>query len=414
MYERLMFCEFAIADLSFANANVFYELGIRHALKPYTTVSIFEKGTTLPFDAAALRTFPYEYKDGAISDVVGKIAALAERVKMNIAAQRMQEDSPIAQLITKYKFPDLTYLLSEADTFVSQVNDTNKIRMEMNDLVDQWKKLNSDKEAAQGENRNSIIGAQNEIIDKVKSIEKSHEAYLSYNYELLDVLLNTYKSVNAFPEVVDMLAPLVYTTMDGNILLKQQLALAYNKIGKRDASREVLEKIIEQYGPDPETNGLLGAVYKGLMGDNSGDEFIADGYRQKAIETYLNGFAADPREFYPGVNALTLMILGDEKDERFLKFFPLVWYAVERQLVMKAKDYWVQATAMELAILDRDSKNAKKYLLSALMTKPAEWMKSTTADNLEKIYNKFTLAGNTGEFEWIKEIIGRLRTMVIK
>ena len=33
MYERLVLCDYAIADLTTANANVFYELGIRHALR---------------------------------------------------------------------------------------------------------------------------------------------------------------------------------------------------------------------------------------------------------------------------------------------------------------------------------------------------------------------------------------------
>ena len=30
MFERLMLCEYAVADLTTANANVFYELGVRH------------------------------------------------------------------------------------------------------------------------------------------------------------------------------------------------------------------------------------------------------------------------------------------------------------------------------------------------------------------------------------------------
>src|SRR5689334_10454653 len=77
MYERLMFCDFAVADLSFANANVFYELGIRHALKPFTTVSIFEVNTKLPFDTAAMRTFPYNYENGEIGSVDTKIKDLA-------------------------------------------------------------------------------------------------------------------------------------------------------------------------------------------------------------------------------------------------------------------------------------------------------------------------------------------------
>src|SRR5215211_2864651 len=33
MFERLILCEFAVADLTTANANVFYELGVRHAVR---------------------------------------------------------------------------------------------------------------------------------------------------------------------------------------------------------------------------------------------------------------------------------------------------------------------------------------------------------------------------------------------
>ncbi len=36
MFDRLMVCKFALADLTTANANVFYELGVRHALRAIT------------------------------------------------------------------------------------------------------------------------------------------------------------------------------------------------------------------------------------------------------------------------------------------------------------------------------------------------------------------------------------------
>lgn len=39
MYERLMLCEFAVADVTGANPNVYYELGIRHAIRPRSTVN---------------------------------------------------------------------------------------------------------------------------------------------------------------------------------------------------------------------------------------------------------------------------------------------------------------------------------------------------------------------------------------
>ena len=34
MYERLILADYAVADLTTANANVFYELGVRHAVRP--------------------------------------------------------------------------------------------------------------------------------------------------------------------------------------------------------------------------------------------------------------------------------------------------------------------------------------------------------------------------------------------
>jgi hypothetical protein len=54
MFERLILCEYAVADLTTANANVFYELGIRHAIRPWSTVLIFAEGGRLPFDVAPL------------------------------------------------------------------------------------------------------------------------------------------------------------------------------------------------------------------------------------------------------------------------------------------------------------------------------------------------------------------------
>lgn len=44
MYERLLLCPYAVADLTTANANVFYELGIRHAVRPGSTLLLFAEG----------------------------------------------------------------------------------------------------------------------------------------------------------------------------------------------------------------------------------------------------------------------------------------------------------------------------------------------------------------------------------
>jgi len=59
MFERLVLCEYAVADLSTANANVHYELGIRHAVRPFSTVLTFAEGFRLPFDLGPMRGVHY-------------------------------------------------------------------------------------------------------------------------------------------------------------------------------------------------------------------------------------------------------------------------------------------------------------------------------------------------------------------
>ena len=64
MYERLLVCDFAVADLTTSNPNVLYELGIRHAARPHTTLTVYAAQKPLPFDVAMLRTEPYELGEG--------------------------------------------------------------------------------------------------------------------------------------------------------------------------------------------------------------------------------------------------------------------------------------------------------------------------------------------------------------
>src|SRR5258708_3547300 len=40
MYEQLLQADVVVADLSTSNKNAYYELGVRHALRPYSTVVI--------------------------------------------------------------------------------------------------------------------------------------------------------------------------------------------------------------------------------------------------------------------------------------------------------------------------------------------------------------------------------------
>ena len=54
MYERLLDADVVVADLSTTNANAIYELGVRHALRPHTTIVMAETAFKFPFDLSHL------------------------------------------------------------------------------------------------------------------------------------------------------------------------------------------------------------------------------------------------------------------------------------------------------------------------------------------------------------------------
>src|SRR5689334_4799559 len=50
MYQQLLMADVVVADISTANPNALYELGLRHALRPRTTIVISEEQMRYPFD----------------------------------------------------------------------------------------------------------------------------------------------------------------------------------------------------------------------------------------------------------------------------------------------------------------------------------------------------------------------------
>lgn len=96
MFKDLRDRPVVIVDLSLLNANVFYELGIRHVMSPSGTVLMANEETVkkLPFDIALSRTISYKY-DGQHMDwdeverVIPQLQAAIEEAK------RGAPDSPV-------------------------------------------------------------------------------------------------------------------------------------------------------------------------------------------------------------------------------------------------------------------------------------------------------------------------------
>jgi hypothetical protein len=98
MFELLLLADLVIADISIHNANVFYELGIRHALRSRQTVLMRAKVTKppeqrgsqdeVPFDLRTDRYFEYDAANPGAS-----IDTLVQVLTMTGASERV--DSPV-------------------------------------------------------------------------------------------------------------------------------------------------------------------------------------------------------------------------------------------------------------------------------------------------------------------------------
>ena len=374
MYERLILCDYAVADLTGANANVFYELGLRHGVRPATTVMLFGEKGALPFDVAPLRMLRYELgADGRPVDAAAGAAAITRFLdEVRRTKDEPPKDSPVFQLVEGYAAPDIARL--KTDVFRDQAQYALDAR---NKLA-----------AARRAGKEAVKAAAADLGD-LSAAETG---------VLIDLLLS-YRAVSGWQGMVDLVAgmarPLARST-----LVQEQYGFALNRLGRKDEAEAVLKDIIATRGANSETNGLLGRVYKDRWEaeKKAGNTFAARGWLRRAIDTYLEGFEADWRDAYPGINAVTLMELASPPDLRRTELLPVVTYAVKRRLAKGTPDYWDHATLLELAVLSRDEAAADDATANALAAVRENWEPETTARNLGLI--REARAANNETVDW--------------
>ncbi len=376
MFERLLLCEFAVADLTTANANVFYELGVRHAAKPRTTVLTFAEGLgQLPFDVGLLRGLPYALgPDGTPSKVDGDRAALTERLR---AACEGLVDSPIYQLVEGY--PEVAH--EKTDVFRRQVDYAREMK-------ERLRAVRAQKEGA---------------LDALRAIEAELGTLEDTESSVVVDLFLSYRAVKAWDEMI-RLAHAMPRPLANTVMIREQLGLALNRAGRGEEAEQVLLRLIEERGPSSETYGILGRVYKDRWqaAKEAGQTFLAAGLLDQAIDAYTRGFEADWRDAYPGVNAVTLMDVRGADDPDEARMLPVVRYAVEQRVAHGVPDYWDFATLLELAVLANDQRAARDALSKALARVREVWEPETTARNLALI--RAARAERGEDVAWIAEI----------
>jgi tetratricopeptide (TPR) repeat protein len=380
MFERLMLCHYAVADITGANPNVFYELGIRHALRPRSTVILFVEGTIPPFDVALVRGIPYR-TDGAGEPIDAQVRIAAITEQLRAARANPHDDSPIFQLIDDLPRWEIDH--TKTDVFRNSVNYSIKYKQRLSAAL---------REGAEAVQRIATEPALANLLEVESGI-------------VIDLFLSL-RDVKAHAAMIDL-----YDRMPPPLqrakMIREQLGFALNREGRFEEAEKILKRVIEEFGPSSETNGLLGRIYKDRWDSaKTQGRPEARGLLRRAIETYLEGFQADWRDAYPGVNAVTLMEMLDKPDPMQEKVLPVVRYAAMRKAARNA-DYWDYATLLELAVLARDAEDADEQLSEALAIARAAWELESTARNLGLI-RKARTARNE-DVAWIETLEATLQ-----
>lgn len=356
MFERLVLADYAIADLTTANPNVFYEMGVRHAVRPYSTVLASAETKRIPFDLAPDRVLAYSLDErGRPADPGEDGQVLVQALR---AARAAATDSPVFQLIDDLPTPQIDRL--KTDVF-------------------------RDEAVYSAEAKARLAAARAESVDALRAAEADLGPLQDVEAGVLVDLLLSYRARSSWQDMT-RLAEALPEPMRRTVLVREQYGFALNRAGRSEEAESVLRGVLDDHGASSETLGLLGRVYKDRWEAERGDSALrAAGHLDRAIDTYREGFEADWRDAYPGVNAVTLMEVRDPGGAAQRELLPVVQYANRRRLAGRGADYWDQATRLELAVVAGDREEATSAAKAALAAVRECWEPQSTARTLSLI-----------------------------
>ncbi len=316
-------------------------MGVRHAVRPYSTIIIKEQEGSIPFDLDHTRIFYYAH----LGDDIGVDEANRCKDALNDMIESIVQkkiiDSPLYNYIKDIEPPKLTQKeyqriigdLSKREENIFTISERAKHCMENSDFIEA---------SALWEKAESLV---------------PNEAYFTQQHALAK-----YKSKN--PTEVSSLS---------------------------DALR-----IIEKLDPDGETNdpetlGLTGAIYKRMWHATNDVECL-----KRAIHYYGKGFQIR-RDYYNGENyALCLNIAAsieiDAEEKTFYKIsskkarldiLEILEYLSDEKTASQSINKWPYATLANCYFGLGDTENGIKYEKVFLDLVSLDWEKETYFENKE-------------------------------
>lgn len=339
MFQELLLAEFVVADLTLDNPNVWYEIGVRHALRAGGTVLTYALRDRLPFDIAGQRMQRYTLKNGGLDRdrVEADRHGLAEAIKATLGAWRGRRASPVYQQLPSLREPDWRTL---------KVGDVNEF----------WQALEAWQSRVEVARRKQHPGDILVLAEETPNSVLEFEALRTAARAL--VQLNRPRFALSVLEQARKLAP-------DDVEARQLEALALGRAERYAEAREALRRLAEGR-KDGETLGLLARTWKAewtqlwdAHAQRKADPLAAArdtaATLQSAAGAYADAFLAAPDEYYPGINALTLGRLWEHVTGRMSKL-PLLLIAggvgwSVAAAVERSKNYWALATRAELALV---------------------------------------------------------------
>ncbi len=313
MYKLLLCADLVIADITTLNANALYELGIRYALKPYSTVIIGDSETRLPFDINHIRMFSYKHSGLSIDEEESKrirMQITLKEVIKNISEQYPSNvDSPVYKFITNLIPP-------------------------------------------------KYIG-DNNYFEKTTKRFKSSES-------LGNLIAFAYKKRDAgdFESAIELYNKALLISKDEYIV--KEIAVCIYQKGTNDSYIKALDFIKSyvdiQNTTNPEILKTLGPIYKNLWIYNNFKE-----YAEQSLVYYEKSFVIF-NSYNSGLNyGFMLLAMAtyykDEMDNPYLLWCKQVYKKVAQICLSKydVNDYWVNASLEECYFVLGNSEEYKKY-----------------------------------------------------
>jgi tetratricopeptide (TPR) repeat protein len=359
MYELLLSADIVIADLSTANPNAIYELGVRHALRPHATIIMAESQFKFPFDLSHIVIRPYEHLGKGID------AEHAEKVREELKAaihQLLEEpnvDSPVYRFVPR---------LQEWGAGVAPMLKAAAAAQPLAAAAPQ------------------AAGGDDSSVSELMEMYREAQADSDWG-----------SAVRSLKRLIER--------RPNELFFQQQLALATYKSKKPDpltallAARQILEKLGPHTTTDPETLGLWGAVHKRLF-ELKRDPADLD----ESIRAHEKGFYVK-NDYYNGINLAFMLNIraASSADPREAGADVVQAERIRRRVigvteallasgiknddgtVDEVETFWVKATLAEAMTGSGRNEDAAKLREEILKNVPEAWMKDSITEQLQKL-----------------------------